>query len=134
MTRIHAPAVRAVVLLSCALTMVTAYGMRLRAQQPIPLTPGMVIDRSVVIKPGTCLLSASADLKTPVISVRGESLSMIADDGARVWVDGELVLDAWEPHESKVDTVPLPGGMRRFKVEYHEIGGFAELRFTIQRK
>jgi hypothetical protein len=76
MTRIHAPAVRAVVLLSCALTMVTAYGMRLRAQQPIPLTPGMVIDRSVVIKPGTYRLSASADLKTPAISVRGENLSI----------------------------------------------------------
>jgi hypothetical protein len=134
MTRIHAPAVRAVVLLSCALTMVTAYGMRLRAQQPIPLTPGMVIDRSVVIKPGTYRLSASADLKTPAIALRGENLSMIADDGARVWVDGELVLDAWEPHESKVDTVPLQGGPRRPKVEYYEIGGFAELRFTIQRK
>jgi nitrous oxidase accessory protein NosD len=76
MTRIHAPAVRAVALLSCALTMVTAYGMRLRAQQPIPLTPGMVIDRSVVIKPGTYRLSASADLKTPAIAVRGENLSI----------------------------------------------------------
>jgi hypothetical protein len=94
----------------------------------------MVIDRSVVIKPVTYRLSASADLKTPTISMRGENLSMIADDDARVWVDGELVLDAWEPHESKVDTVPLQGGTRRFKVEYYEIGGFAELRFTIQRK
>ena len=61
-------------------------------------------------------------------------LHVISDDGARVWVDGELVLDAWEPHESRVDTVPLRGGQRRFKVEYYEIGGFAELRFTIQRK
>ena len=41
---------------------------------------------------------------------------MISDDGARVWVDGKLVLDAWEPHESRVDRVPLAGGRHALKV------------------
>jgi hypothetical protein len=30
--------------------------------------------------------------------------------------------------------VPISGGRRRFKVEYYEVGGFAELRFDIQRR
>jgi hypothetical protein len=33
-----------------------------------------------------------------------------------------------------VDRVPISGGKRRFKVEYYEVGGFAELRFDIQRR
>jgi parallel beta-helix repeat protein len=62
------------------------------------------------------------------------TLTVISDDGARVWMDGEVVLDAWAPHESRVDRAPISGGKRRFKVEYYEIGGFAELRFDIQRR
>ena len=62
------------------------------------------------------------------------TLQVISDDGVRVWMDDRLILDAWQPHESRVDRVPIPGGTRRFRVEYYEVGGFAELRFDIQRK
>jgi hypothetical protein len=62
------------------------------------------------------------------------TLQVISDDGARVWMDGALILDAWAPHESKVDTVQIRGGRRRFKVAYYDVSGFAELRFNIQRK
>lgn len=62
------------------------------------------------------------------------SLTVISDDGVRVWVDGELVLDDWEPHESKVDTVKLAGGRHRLAVQYYEVGGFAEMHLDIQRK
>ena len=58
----------------------------------------------------------------------------ISDDGIRVWMDDERIIDRWTPHESSVDTVPVTGGKRRFKVEYYEIGGFAELRFEILRR
>jgi nitrous oxidase accessory protein NosD len=61
-------------------------------------------------------------------------LTLISDDGAKVWMDGEVLLDTWTPHESKVEKAYLSGGKRRFKVEYYDIGGFAELRFDIQRK
>ncbi len=61
-------------------------------------------------------------------------LELISDDGARVWMDGKILIDAWKAHESAVDTAALPGGRHSFKVEYYEIGGFAELRFDIQRK
>jgi len=61
-------------------------------------------------------------------------ITLISDDGARVWVDGEEVIDAWSPHESKVDHATIRGGRKKFKVEYYEAGGFAELRFDIQRR
>ena len=64
---------------------------------------------------------------------RGDyTLLVIADDGARVWVDGKLVIDAWSPHESRVDTAAIAGGTRRLTVEYYEAGGWAELRLDIQ--
>lgn len=61
-------------------------------------------------------------------------ITLISDDGARVWVDGEEVIDAWSPHESNVDHGTIRGGRKKIKVEYYEVGGFAELRFDIQRR
>jgi len=49
-------------------------------------------------------------------------------------IEAEGVPDAWAPHDSKVDRRPLPGGKRRFKIQYYEAGGFAERRFDIQRR
>jgi nitrous oxidase accessory protein NosD len=64
---------------------------------------------------------------------RGDyTLQLISDDGARVWADGKLVLDAWDPHESRVDEVVISGGTRRLKVEYYELSGWAEIRLDIQ--
>ena len=60
------------------------------------------------------------------------TLEVISDDAARVWVDGKLVLDAWAPHESKLDRVDLSGGRHRLKVEYYDAGGWAEMRVDIQ--
>jgi nitrous oxidase accessory protein NosD len=62
------------------------------------------------------------------------TIRTISDDGIRVWMDDERIIDRWTPHESAIDTVPVTGGKRRFKVEYYEIGGFAELRFEILRQ
>jgi len=62
------------------------------------------------------------------------TLRTISDDGIRVWMDDERIIDRWTPHESAIDTAPIRGGRRRFKVEYYEIGGFAELRVEILRR
>jgi nitrous oxidase accessory protein NosD len=62
------------------------------------------------------------------------TLEVISDDGARVWVDREVVLDAWDPHGSRVDTAPIQGGTRRLRVEYYEITGWAEIRVDIQKR
>jgi nitrous oxidase accessory protein NosD len=59
------------------------------------------------------------------------TLQVISDDGARVWVDDVLVLDAWPAHESRVDRVDVRGGRRRLKVHYYDAGGWAEIRVEI---
>ena len=61
------------------------------------------------------------------------TLRTISDDGVRVWVDGKLVIDRWDVHESLVDEVPITGGHHNLKVEYFERTGWAELRVEIVR-
>ena len=85
------------------------------------LEDGVPRDRFAIVAEG------SVDLPT------GDyTLQVISDDGARVWVDGKLVLDAWAPHESRVDRAALTGGRRALKLEYYEGGGWSEISFDIQ--
>jgi MSHA biogenesis protein MshQ len=76
----------------------------------------VVAEAEVVLPPGAYLLRT------------------ISDDGVRVWMDEAQIIDHWTPHESAIDTVSVTGGTHRFKVEYYEIEGFAELRFEILRR
>jgi hypothetical protein len=62
------------------------------------------------------------------------TIRTISDDGVRVWVDDDRVIDDWTPHESAVDTAPLAGGRHRVRVHYYQLTGFAELRFEILRR
>jgi hypothetical protein len=55
-------------------------------------------------------------------------MSVISDDGVRVWLDDRLVIDRWSVHESEVDRLPLTGGKYRIKVEYFEMTGWSELQ------
>ena len=87
------------------------------------IADGIPADRVAVVA------EAAIDLPPGRYTVR-----TISDDGIRVWMDDERIIDRWTPHESAIDTVPVTGGKRRFKVEYYEIGGFAELRFEILRQ
>ena len=82
---------------------------------------GLPPDRFAFVAEGTVTLPRGA-----------YTLQLISDDGARVWVDDRLVLDAWAPHESRVDEVAISGGTRRLKVEYYEVSGWAEIRLDIQ--
>lgn len=85
------------------------------------LEEGVARDRFAMVAEGTVDLPAG-----------DYTIEVISDDGARVWVDGKLVLDAWEPHESRLDRIDIAGGRRRLKVEYYELAGWAEMRFDIQ--
>jgi hypothetical protein len=57
----------------------------------------------------------------------------ISDDAVRVWVDDQLVIDAWSPHESRVDHAPLTAGRHTLRVNYLNVGGWYELRLEIMR-
>ena len=54
-----------------------------------------------------------------------------SDDGARLWVNGVLVVDDWTDHASRVSqgTIQLQGGKRyTIRLEYHETTGAAGVR------
>ena len=61
------------------------------------------------------------------------SLRTISDDGIRVWVDGELVIDRFDPHGSEVDYAPLAPGHHEIVVRYFQIGGWSEARVDVIR-
>jgi hypothetical protein len=58
--------------------------------------------------------------------------SATTDDGMRVWIDDQLVIDSWT--DSQLHTITadrsLGGGEHRFRVEYYEAGGQAVARFN----
>ena len=58
-------------------------------------------------------------------------LRTISDDGVRVWMDGKLVIDRFDVHESIVDEAPIAAGRHALRVEYFERVGWAELRVEI---
>ena len=59
--------------------------------------------------------------------------SITSDDGARVWVDGELLIDAWydRPPTTSSAVKSLRPGMHDIRVEYYERGGNASVVFKI---
>lgn len=59
-------------------------------------------------------------------------IEAISDDAVRVWVDGRLAIDAWEPHESRVDVTQIAGGRHDLAVEYYQVDGWVELSVNIQ--
>jgi hypothetical protein len=59
-------------------------------------------------------------------------LEAISDDAVRVWVDGRLAIDAWQPHESRVDAARIGGGGHDLVVEYYQVDGWVELAIDIQ--
>ncbi|MES2889715.1 MAG: PA14 domain-containing protein [Pseudomonadota bacterium] len=62
-------------------------------------------------------------------------LQTASDDGIRVWIDGQLVVDHWGGHAQMVDTSPAlywrPGELHAITIEYQELGGpgTAQLRW-----
>jgi hypothetical protein len=61
------------------------------------------------------------------------SLRTISDDGIRVWIDGQLVIDHFEPHGSLVDYAPIEPGQHEIRVRYYQLVGWTELRAEIVR-
>jgi hypothetical protein len=61
------------------------------------------------------------------------TLRTIGDDAVRVWVDGALAIDDWEPGESRVRHALLAGGRHELRVQSYQVGGWVELRVEIVR-
>ena len=54
---------------------------------------------------------------------------LTADDGARLWIDGNLFFDVWEPGSVSLvqKGIRLDAGVHTFVVEYHEGTGRARV-------
>jgi hypothetical protein len=49
--------------------------------------------------------------------------TLVADDGARLWIDGQVALNAWLPSPGQVyqTTIYLAEGIHTFQVDYYEV-------------
>ena len=65
----------------------------------------------------------SGSIKVP--SAAGDvKLATVEDDGARVWIDGRLVIDAWGPHAattSEAEAVLTAGRPHQLRLEYLQL-------------
>lgn len=61
------------------------------------------------------------------------TLRTLSDDAVRVWVDGQLVIDHFTPHETAPAYATLGGGRHELRVHYVQLGGWTELRLDILR-
>ncbi|MFV1988779.1 MAG: PA14 domain-containing protein, partial [Gemmatimonadota bacterium] len=112
-----------------ALDELIASGPLLRATEPDldfmwyrPLVDGLPRERWA--------LEATASVSLPP----GEfSVRTISDDGIRVWIDGQLVIDRFDPHGSEVDYAPVQPGEHDIRVRYYQLGGWSELRVEVVR-
>lgn len=58
-------------------------------------------------------------------------IAVTSDDGVRLWVDGELVIDNWKANDSSTRTTPnfyKAGSKHSVKIEYYEDAGGAVMR------
>jgi hypothetical protein len=64
------------------------------------------------------------------------TLEVESDDGIRVWLDGELLLERWDIHTPTIDEVQFSAdtGKHDLVVEYFEATGLAVLDVTIRNQ
>ena len=66
-------------------------------------------------------------------------LGVTWDDAVRVYVDGKLLIDEWNPSKYKFDESPHKnvklhlGGKHTFLIEHIELGGFATLSLKLKK-
>lgn len=83
--------------------------------------PAVPVDQFSVVWEGTFAFAA-----------RDYHFTTLSDDGIRLYVDGERVIDSWTDHAATQDeaTVALTAGDHQIRVEYYENGGNAVARLT----
>lgn len=56
-----------------------------------------------------------------------------SDDGVRLYLDGERLIDHWDPHEPATDEIVVHlNGAHTIRIEHFDAGGFATLDFRIK--
>ncbi|HHN93430.1 MAG TPA: hypothetical protein ENK17_01555, partial [Anaerolineae bacterium] len=77
----------------------------------------------------------SARWEQPIAFERGMyRFVTVSDDGVRLWVDGRLLIDAWQPMRGQRQKVVwLSAGEHVVRLEYYEESGAVQVRLTWQR-
>jgi parallel beta-helix repeat protein len=76
-------------------------------------------------------IAATSSVELPAGSY---AIRTISDDGIRVYVDDQLVIDHWSIHGSEVRETAIAPGKHSLRVEYFQGDGWAELRVEIVRR
>lgn len=74
--------------------------------------------------------------RTLYLSAGTYRFSARSDDGIRVWVDGQIIIDRWGPNDGSElfqSDVALWEGNHTLRVEYYEGGGLAMVQFSWRR-
>jgi glucose/arabinose dehydrogenase len=63
------------------------------------------------------------------------TFTTVSDDGIRVYVDDELVIDQWNDHSARTDTVQkmMTAGVHSIRIEYYEKWGNAVAKFSYDK-
>lgn len=70
--------------------------------------------------------------RTLDLSYGNYELAVTMDDGARVYVDDSLIINAWNEGSARTRTAQLVlSGPRRFRIEYFEATGTAQIQFQL---
>jgi len=59
---------------------------------------------------------------------------LVADDGARLWIDGRLLVDDWTIHSARLETaaIELSRGVHEIRIDYFQATGRAIFKLTWQ--
>lgn len=61
------------------------------------------------------------------------TLELTSDDGARLYLDGKLLIDHWDVHEPATDEIAVTlGGRHTLRIEHFEASGFSTLDCRLQ--
>ncbi len=63
------------------------------------------------------------------------TFTTISDDGVKLWVDGNLIIDKWNDHGPETDTanIQLSNGNHNIKMEYYENSGGAVAKMSFSK-
>ncbi len=84
--------------------------------------------REVLIPTQRMAMEATATIELPPGAY---TLRTLSDDAVRVWVDDQLVIDQWVPHETMPGHASLGGGVHRLRAQYVQVEGWTEFRLDV---
>ena len=62
-------------------------------------------------------------------------IELTSDDGVRLYLDNQLLIDNWDIHEPETDEITVKlGGFHYLRIEHFDAGGFATLDFRMRVK